>query len=65
MLMRIVCGAWSFAPSEFWAMTMREFWWIQSYHNPPERVGTSSFTKEEVRRIAEEQRRINAEREDG
>lgn len=56
--MRAFCGAWEFPPSEFWRLTMREFWWIHAARVPPERVGNSSFTRAEVARIAKEQRAI-------
>ena len=63
-MFRIAVGLWEIAPSEFWRMTMREYWWLYDMRKPPEpKVGRSSFTVSEVEAIAERLRAEKAEKE--
>jgi len=53
----VAVGIWQVAPSEFWGMTLREYWWMfDARRPPPAKVGSSPFTKAEVDRIAREVR---------
>ncbi len=62
---RVAVGLWSVQPSEFWGMTMREYWWMfDAKRPPPAKVGSSPFTKAEVARIAAEQRAAKRARQE-
>lgn len=61
---RVCVGAWQIQPSEFWGMTLQEFWWVYDARKPPPpKVGTSGFTAAEVDEIAAQLRAEKAARE--
>jgi hypothetical protein len=38
----VAVGSWSLQPSEFWAMTIREWWWLADVRAPSENYGDLS-----------------------
>lgn len=56
---RVAVGAWGIPPSDYWCMTPREFWWMFDVRKPPpKKVGSSSFTEAEVKKLAKMQREL-------
>lgn len=42
MAYRFAVGQWGIQPSEFWAMRVREWWWLYEDKRPRERYGRLS-----------------------
>lgn len=62
-LFRAAVGAWGIGPTEFWQLTLREFWWLFDVRRPPPpKVGRSSFTVPEVKRLIKLQQELKAKR---
>lgn len=41
-------GHWKLAPSEFWGMTLEEFWWMQEDQAAQVRAQTGAMSREEL-----------------